>query len=368
MRSQHGVQMKSILTIIGTRPEAIKLSPLLNAISMNKKFKNEVCVTGQHTDLLTPFLSDLKIPVNYHFNNDGQRSTLHQSAANILEQFGPVFEKSKPDLVVVQGDTTTAFIAALAAFYSCIPVAHIEAGLRTGHLHSPWPEEGHRCLISKLATYFFTPTLQAKETLIQEGVSSEKIWVVGNTSIDALRLARKSQRTFNSKNRNIVVTIHRRENHGEPFISICQALLALAEQFSDVRINFFLHPNPAIRATATNLLSGIKNIDLLEPMDHPSFIQLLDESTFIITDSGGIQEEATFMGKPILITRSTTERTEGIEAGTARLVGTKTSDIIASCKELLENPDVLRAMSKVHFPYGDGYAAEQILTIFEKVL
>lgn len=361
--------MKSILTVIGTRPEAIKLFPLLDAISKNKRFKNEVCVTGQHTDLLYPFLANLKIPVNYHFENNKQRSTLHQSAANILEQFGPVFEKSKPDLVVVQGDTTTAFIAALAAFYSCLPIAHIEAGLRTGHLHSPWPEEGHRYLISKLATYFFTPTLQAKETLILEGVSSEKIWVVGNTSIDAIRLARKPQKpSSHAKSRNIVVTVHRRENHGEPLIAICQALSSITELFQDIQIKFLLHPNPAVHATATRLLSGIKNIDLIEPMDHPSFIQLLDESTFIITDSGGIQEEATFMGKPVLITRTTTERTEGIEAGTARLVGTKTSHIVACCKELLEKPDVLTAMSKVHLPYGDGYAAEQILNIFEKVL
>lgn len=361
--------MKSILTVIGTRPEAIKLQPIINAIDANKGFKNKVCITQQHTDLLDPFLLNVDISCVYHFDKERKGKSLHQSAASILEQFVPVFRDSKPDLVLVQGDTTTAFVAALAAFYSCIPVGHIEAGLRTGHLYSPWPEEGHRCLISKLATYSFAPTKQARQTLLNEGIPSEKIWVVGNTSIDAVRLARKSSVSFSNSNRKVIVaTVHRRENHGEPLKEICQALLAVAQEYSDVQIKFFVHPNPAVRKTVLEMLSGVTNIILMEPVDHISFVQCLEECAFIITDSGGIQEEAPFMGKPIIITRDTTERPEGILEGTARLVGTKKENIIDCCKELLENKETLKAMSKVHFPYGDGYAADYIIKILEDEL
>ncbi len=361
--------MKSILTVIGTRPEAIKLAPVLVAIRKNKYFESKVCVTRQHTDLLDPFLLNLKIIVDYQFRNHESGATLHKTAAHILEQFGVALTELKPDLVLVQGDTTTAFVATLAAFYSQIPVAHIEAGLRTTQLYSPWPEEAHRCLIDKLTTYFFAPTLQAQNALVAERVSPEKIWVVGNTSIDAIRLARKSSKlTRNSKWRVIIVTVHRRENHGEPLKEICHALRTIVELFPDVRIKFILHPNPAARNPVIDMLSGVSNIDLIEPIDHLSFIRLLDECIFVITDSGGIQEEVSFMGKPVLITRETTERPEGIQAGTARLVGTKSASIIACCKQLLENPDVLTSMSKIHFLYGDGYAAERIVTILDQEL
>ncbi|MBL9029038.1 MAG: UDP-N-acetylglucosamine 2-epimerase (non-hydrolyzing) [Caedimonas sp.] len=269
--------MKSVLTVIGTRPEAIKLAPVLKAIDKNARFTNKVCITGQHTDLLDPFLLNLGIIVDYRFKNYENEGALHQSAAHILEQFGAILTELKPDLVLVQGDTTTAFVAALAAFYARIPVGHVEAGLRTGHLYSPWPEEMHRCLIDRLATYFFAPTDQARNTLLAEGVSPEKVWVVGNTSIDALRLARKySKLTRDPKSRVIVVTIHRRENHGEPLKEICHALRVIVGRFSDVRIVFFLHPNPAVRKPVTDMLSEVINIDLVEPVDHPSFIQLLD--------------------------------------------------------------------------------------------
>lgn len=361
--------MKSILTVIGTRPEAIKLAPVLRAISKNKHFESRVCVTRQHTDLLDPFLLSLGIIANYHFENDKNKVSLHQKAAHILHQFDSVLTEFKPDVIVVQGDTTTAFIAALAAFYSCIPVAHVEAGLRTGDLYSPWPEEAHRCLISKLATYFFAPTLQAQNILLAEGIAAEKIWVVGNTSIDAIKLARQSTKlNTGSEWRKIVVTVHRRENHGQPLEDICQALCMIVEQFSDVRIQFLLHPNPAIQQPVIDRLSGMPHIDLIEPMDHSSFVQLLDECFFVITDSGGIQEEAPFMGKPLVIIRDTTERPEGVRMGTARLVGTQASTIIACCQELLENREIMASMSKVHFPYGDGHAAEKIVNILEKEL
>ena len=358
--------MKSVLTIIGTRPEAIKMAPVLRAINNSKLFESKVCLTKQHTDLLEPILSTLGIIVNYHLESYDNGRTLHQSAAQILEQLGTLLAKAKPDLVVVQGDTTTAFTGALAAYYAGIPVAHIEAGLRTGHLYSPWPEEAHRCLIDRLTTYFFAPTVQAQNALIAEGVSPDKIWIVGNTSIDSIRLVRRSlQVTKDPQKRIIVVTVHRRENHGEPLREICMALRLIAEQFCEVHIVLLLHPNPAVHLPVMEMLSGIRNVELREPVDHSSFVQLLGACVFIITDSGGIQEEAPFMGKPLLIIRDTTERPEGIQAGTARLVGTKSADIVAGCKELLENDETLTAMSKVHFPYGDGYAAERIVNILE---
>jgi UDP-N-acetylglucosamine 2-epimerase (non-hydrolysing) len=362
--------MKSVLTVIGTRPEAIKLAPVLRVIHKCENFESKVCVTRQHTDLLDPFLLNLGITIHYQFEGCKTGESLHHSAGYILEKFGEVLAKEKPNLVIVQGDTTTAFSAALAAFYARIPVAHVEAGLRTGHFYSPWPEEVHRCLIDRLATYFFAPTRQAQAALLAEGIPSARIWVVGNTSIDAVRLARKSFEKLigNPKQRVIVVTVHRRENHGDPLKEICHALRMIADGFPDVRIVVFLHPNPAVCNPIAGTLSGVANIDLMDPIDHCSFIRLLDESVFVMTDSGGIQEELPFMGKPVLIMRDTTERPEGVQAGTARLVGTKSDDIIACCKELLENPELLTNMSKTHFPYGDGYAAERIVTILEREL
>ena len=362
--------MKTILTIIGTRPEVIKLAPVLHALNKSNRFKSEVCSTQQHSDLLDPLLSDLQIDVNYMLENPKESSTLPQSFAHILKRLGALLETIKPDLLLVQGDTTTAFAGALAAYYSRIPVGHVEAGLRTGNIYSPWPEEGHRCVVDQLTTYFFTPTLQALNSLQVSGVSPEKAWVVGNTSIDAIRLLRGTSDSVIKvqQTRMIIVTAHRRENHGEALKQICSALRHIAEKYSDVRIVFFLHPNPAVHLSVKESLSEIENIELREPVDHQTFVQFLNEGIFIISDSGGIQEEAPFLGRPVLITRDTTERPEGIQAGTARLVGTKASNIIAACEELLENAETLARMSKVHFPYGDGYAAERIVNILEMEL
>jgi len=361
--------MKSILTIIGTRPEAIKVAPILHILNQHKNFKSQVCITRQHSDLLDPLFSHLGIGVDYDLESPPKECSLPQCAALMLEKLGSLLTDIKPDLVLVQGDTTTAFAGALAAYYSKIPVGHVEAGLRTDNLYSPWPEEGHRCLVDQLTAYFFAPTPQAFNALLAEGVPSDKVWVVGNTSIDAIRLVRRPLSTDrHTQQRMILVTIHRRENHGEALKEICIALQQVAEQFSDVRIIFFLHPNPAIHLPAKEMLSGLKKIELQEPVDHQSFVRLLDECSFIISDSGGIQEEAPFMGKPILIPRDTTERPEGVRAGTARLVGTRSDDLIANCKDLLENDDTLAAMSKVHYPYGDGYAAERIVNILETKL
>jgi len=361
--------VKSILTIIGTRPEAIKLAPVLSALNNHQNFKSQVCITRQHTDLLDTIFSHLKIDVNYNLDKPIPNSSLAQKTAYILEKLGNLLEEVKPDLVLVQGDTTTAFAGALAAYYAHIPVGHIEAGLRTRNLNSPWPEEGHRCLIDRLTTYFFAPTSQALNVLLSEGVPSDRAWIVGNTSIDALRLVRKaSDIKQDSKPKTIVVTIHRRENHGRALKEICSAAKYIAEAYNDLRIMFILHPNPAIWGPVNEMLFGIENIELKQPLDHPTFIHHLDESIFIVSDSGGIQEEAPFLGKPVLITRDTTERPEGIQAGTAKLVGTKAETIISACQELLENPSVLASMSKVHYPFGDGYAAERIVSILESQL
>jgi UDP-N-acetylglucosamine 2-epimerase (non-hydrolysing) len=318
---------------------------------------------------MDPFFEKMGVRADYQFEHCEARGSLHDSSSHILKQCGTVFADAKPDIILVQGDTTTAFIAALAAFYSSIPIAHVEAGLRTGQLSSPWPEEGHRVLIDRLSTYFFAPTEQAKKNLLAEGVSDHKIWVVGNTSIDAIRLAQSfATRKIDHGCRKIAVTVHRRENHGDPLREICTGLRVIAELYSDVRIQFIVHPNPSIAIPVTEMISGVQNIELIEPMDHISFINILEESAFIITDSGGIQEEAPFLGKPVLIVRETTERSECLEAGTARLIGTKAVDIIINCKELLENQDVLTAMSKVHYPFGDGYAGERIARILEAEL
>lgn len=361
--------MKNVLTIIGTRPEAIKLKPVLHVLSKHKKFKSQVCITQQHTDLLLPLLLLLDIEADYILDIPKKDNNLRHISMHILNHIGNLLLKIKPDLVIVQGDTTTAFMGALASYYAKIPVAHIEAGLRTHNLLSPWPEEGHRRLIDQLTSYFFAPTEQAFKALQNEGIPSDKIWIVGNTAIDALRLLPKSIKSEREETlKTILVTIHRRENHGKVLDQICQALMCLANLYTDIKIIFFLHPNPAIHVPIKKKLNNIENIELKHPVDHFSFINLLRDCTFIISDSGGIQEEAPFLGKPILIPRNTTERPEGIYAGTARVVGTQTNDIINACKELLECPEVLLKMSKVHYPYGDGYAAERIVNILVREL
>jgi UDP-N-acetylglucosamine 2-epimerase (non-hydrolysing) len=359
--------MKKVITVIGTRPEAIKLIPIIILLQNSKYFQHEVCTSSQHTDLVESLLINNNIKMDYNLESSPNNSSVHERMAHMLLSFSLVFKKAKPDIVIVQGDTTTAFSAALAAFYLKIPVAHIEAGLRTYDVASPWPEEMHRCLIDKIATYFFAPTNTAKEALISEGIDPEKIWVVGNTSIDAIRLAQKHLRyNKNTKEKIIVATVHRKENYGEPLIEICQGLASVAQKFPQIKILFCVHPNPAVYIPVTKMLSCIDNIDIVEPMEHHRFIELMYQSTFIITDSGGIQEEASFMGKPVIVARNTTERSEGLQAGTAKLIGTKAADIVSCCTELLVDQTALNKMSRVHFSYGDGFAAERIIKILEK--
>lgn len=360
--------MKTLLTIIGTRPEAIKLAPVIYANQENERFKNLVCVTQQHTDLLNPFLKDLEIKPHFYFPAK-EGGSLQQSFAYMLKELEKTLKTAKPDLVLVQGDTTTAFVGALGAHYSNIPVAHIEAGLRTGDLQAPWPEETHRRLIDQLSSYFFVPTQTGKENLLKEGILPEKIWVVGNTSIDAVRIYKdRLSNTSLPKKKSIVVTVHRRENHGKPLEAICNALLKISQNYPSLDIFFFMHPNPAVQKVVQKKLSRINNIFLKNPSDHFTFLDFLLNASFILTDSGGIQEEAPYVGTPVLVARNTTERPEGIRAGTARLVGTCPNSIISHCTELLENDSILSSMSKVHSPYGLGYSGEKIISILSEAL
>ena len=361
--------MKNILIVIGTRPEAIKLIPLVVELSNSRVLRNKVCITKQHTSLLELLFTSTNIKVDYQFDPCKHNASLCKSAAHMLLQFNDLLKQTNPDLIIVQGDTTTAFIAALAGFYTKIKLAHVEAGLRSGNLYSPWPEEMHRIAVDKISNYFFAPTEKAKNNLINEGVNKNKIWVVGNTSIDAIRFIRQNKKSnISLSDKTIVVTVHRRENHGQPIINICNALKIIATKFPDVKIIFCMHPNPSVYNNVKKILSKINNIELLPAIDHAEFIQLLDQCLFIVTDSGGIQEEATFMGKAVLITRDTTERRELIDAGTGILVGTDTENIVKHCKMLLEDSALLLKMSKVHFPYGNGYASESIVKILERVL
>lgn len=361
--------MKTLLFVIGTRPEAIKLSSVIQASRNNPRFRTLICVTNQHTDLLTPFLKRLRIEPDYSFAKGNKGDSLHETSAQMLLKFQAVFPKSAPDLVIVQGDTTSAFVAALSAHYANIPVAHVEAGLRTNNLFAPWPEESHRRMIDQISSYCFVPTDKGRETLLGEGISKDKIWMVGNTAIDALSFYQEEdKREQYQKKQSIVVTIHRRENHGKPLLDICQALRRLCSSFPELEISFFLHPNPEVRKTVKEALNGIHNIKLRAPCDHFSFITFIKNASFILTDSGGIQEEAPYLGIPVLIARSTTERPEGIAAQTARLVGTCPETIVTHCTELLESTALLESMSKVHYPYGRGDSGKQIISRLSEAL
>lgn len=288
-------------------------------------------------------------------------------AAAQITALEKILRKEKPDLVLVQGDTTSALSGALAAYYLKIPIAHIEAGLRTESLFSPWPEEGHRRLIDQLSTYFFAPTASAKKTLLKEGVCSKAIWNVGNSSIDALAFVKKKRKPLIEK-QVILVTIHRRENQGAVLEGLCVALKEVALFADDHEIIVFLHPNPAVREVLVANLGGVKNISLKHPLDYISFVRLMLQALFIITDSGGIQEEAPYLGKPLLVLRDKTERIEGVKRGTARLIGTSPDQVIAHCKELLQCKETLISMSKRHSPYGRGKSGKLIAKILEQVL
>lgn len=364
---------KKILTIFGTRPEAIKLAPLVRMLQ-HERFNSKVCVTGQHQDMLTPVLTLFEIKPDYDLSLMTVEQSLSDITARLILSLAEVLEDCKPDLILVHGDTATTLAATVSAFYHKIPVAHIEAGLRTGNLYSPWPEEGNRKVVGALASLHFAPTHSAKQNLINEGIAQKYITVTGNTVIDALywvlnklnndnEMQKKLYESFaflQLSKRMILVTGHRRESFGVGFESICHALKIIAEKHPNYQIIYPVHLNPKVQEPVNRLLSKVDNIYLIAPVDYISFVFLMNEAYMIITDSGGIQEEAPSLGKPVLVLRDTTERPEAVKAGTVKLVGTKTQDIIKQVDKLIDNEDVYQKMTKAINPYGDGHACEII--------
>jgi len=364
--------MKKVLNIFGTRPEAIKMAPVVKELQkQSRSFRSYVCVTAQHRSMLDQVLEFFGIKPDYDLDLMQNDQTLFEITAKGLNGLGNVLEDCRPDLVCVQGDTTTAFIGALAAYYKGVRIAHIEAGLRSGNKYSPFPEEMNRTLIGHLADFHFAPTEGARNKLIKEGIS-ENVFVVGNTVIDALFLGlsmikergdEKYRQFFNYLDwtrKIILVTGHRRENFGKPFEDICCAIREIAASHDDVQVVYPVHLNPNVRNTVNRYLGGVKNLHLIEPLSYPHLLWLLSNSFLVMTDSGGIQEEAPSLGKPVLVMRDVTERTEGIEAGTAKLVGTHRLKIIQETSALLTDRGAYEKMSKAHNPYGDGRTAVKI--------
>jgi UDP-N-acetylglucosamine 2-epimerase (non-hydrolysing) len=372
--------LKKILVVFGTRPEAIKMAPLVKALKVEAEFQTMVCVTAQHREMLDQVLSLFQIAPDYDLDIMKPGQDLYSITSEILSGMRDILSESRPDLILVHGDTSTTFAVSLAAFYEQIAVGHIEAGLRTGNLYSPWPEEANRKLTSVLAKWHFSPTETSKKNLLKEGVQDSAIEVTGNTIIDALLLVRdfirsdgklqiKYQKQFHylSHDRKLVlVTGHRRENFGEGFERICEALAILASKYPQMDFLYPVHLNPNVQEPVNRLLQNKANIHLIEPLDYEPFVYLMDRSYLILTDSGGIQEEAPSMGKPVLVMRDTTERPEAVLAGTVKLVGTNVDSIVSSVVELVESKSAYVAMSRAHNPYGDGSACQRIIFKIKK--
>lgn len=366
-------QSVKVLTVFGTRPEAIKLFPVLHGLAADARFNSRVCVTAQHRGMLDQVLSIAGIAPHYDLDLMRPDQSLEALTASLLSGIGDVLEKEMPDWVVVQGDTATAMAGALAAYYRRVPVAHVEAGLRSGNIHHPWPEEVNRKIIGTIAALHFAPTDTAAAALARENVDVSTTFVTGNTVIDALLwvlgeiaarpgLAGKlaELQTRFAGRRIIGVTTHRRENFGSGMEAIASAIIRLAQR-PDVAIIFPVHLNPNVRRVMEERLAGLPNVAMIEPLDYPHFARLLSLSTLMLTDSGGVQEEAPALGKPVLVMRETTERPEGVMAGTAKLVGTDPDRIVASVSELLDCPDAYARMAQAHNPFGDGKAALRII-------
>ncbi|WP_241024974.1 UDP-N-acetylglucosamine 2-epimerase (non-hydrolyzing) [Burkholderia sp. Ac-20384] len=364
-----------ILTVFGTRPEAIKMAPLVHALRGKAGVDCRVCVTAQHRQMLDQVLDLFEITPDYDLNLMKAGQTLQSITCDIVNEISPVLESFRPDYMLVHGDTTTTFASALAAFYLKIKVGHVEAGLRSGDMYSPWPEEGNRKLTGQLADIHFAPTEVSRENLIAERVRDENIIVTGNTVIDALlavtkrlecdqvlqRQMRDAFPELRDGRRMVLVTAHRRENFGDGIRNICQAIRQLAAQYDDVDFVYPVHLNPQVKLPAEEILSGISNVHLLTPQDYLPFVYLMSRSTLILTDSGGIQEEAPSLGKPVLVMRDTTERPEAVAAGTVLLVGSESDRIVAACRDLLDDPKRYEEMARAHNPYGDGRACERIV-------
>jgi UDP-N-acetylglucosamine 2-epimerase (non-hydrolysing) len=371
--------MKKILFIFGTRPEAIKCAPVIRELQKSKSlFDVKVCVTGQHKEMLDQVLEFFQITPDYNLGIMTDTQTLAEVTSRVLVGLEPILENERPDLVMVQGDTTTAFAGALGAFYEHIPVAHIEAGLRTGDMKQPFPEELNRVMVSRIADYHLTPTAVSTANLRHEGVKEGSIFEVGNTIIDALLLAvemvdkeaDKYERRFSDVDftkKVILVTAHRRENAGDGFVGICEALEEIANKYADrCEIVFPMHYSPAIRSVVEeSSLSSLDNVKIIDPVDYPSLVYLMKKSYMILTDSGGIQEEAPSLGRPVLVMRETTERPEGVEAGVSKLVGTDPVVIIDETSKLIEDEVAYRKMAAATNPYGDGKASKRIREILK---
>lgn len=364
---------KTIMTVFGTRPEAIKMCPLIRALREREEILVRVLVTGQHRELLDEVLNTFGVIPDYDLALMREGQDLFDLTEGILHGMRSVFLKEKPDLVLVHGDTTTAFSAALSAFYLGIPVGHVEAGLRTYDLSSPFPEEWNRRAVSVLARYHFAPTKRAEENLLREGVARDHVFVTGNTGIDALRFTVREDfahpyLSWAGKDRLILLTAHRRENQGEPMRAMLRGIRRIAQEYGDVRILYAVHPSPAVRSVAERELAGCDRILLVDPLDPICFHNLLARCYVCVTDSGGIQEEAVSLGKPVLILRDRTERPEGIAAGGSRLIGRSEGSVYRGIRDLLETPALYFAMSLRDSPYGDGHASERIAELLENRL
>ena len=371
--------MKKILLVFGTRPEAIKMAPLVKEFQKDTEhFETKVCVTAQHRQMLDQVLDVFGITPDYDLNIMAPNQDLYDITSKVLLGLRDVLQDFAPDVVLVHGDTTTSMAASLAAFYRQIAVAHVEAGLRTYDMLSPWPEEMNRQVTDRICTYYFAPTGQSRQNLLRENIEEKKIFVTGNTVIDALLMAvdiiatktgmeeqihkEIQEKGYTVGERDyILVTGHRRENFGEGFLHICKAIRELASQYPDIDIVYPVHLNPNVQKPVYELLSGLDNVFLISPLDYLPFIYAMQHSILLLTDSGGVQEEAPSLGKPVLVMRNTTERPEAVEAGTVKLVGTDAETIVGNVVELLRNKELYKRMSETHNPYGDGQACERIV-------
>ncbi len=372
-----------VLTVFGTRPEAIKMAPVVLELQKHEEIESLVCVTAQHREMLDQVLNLFDIKPEYDLDLMAPNQDLFDITAKVLLGLRDVLRKAKPDVVLVHGDTTTCFAAGLAAFYEGIKVGHVEAGLRTGNLRAPFPEEANRTLVGRLADLHFAPTPKSKQNLLDEGVPEDKIVVTGNTVIDALLIVRDKvnskpeaewkekfgeqlfQRIVDKERKLILITGHRRENFGQGFIDLCNAIKELAEKHPDWDLIYPVHLNPNVQKPVFEILNDINNVFLIDPLDYAPFVWMMDHSDLILTDSGGIQEEGPSLGKPVLVMREVTERPEAVDAGTVLLVGTDKSKIVDGVEKVLLNKDVYERMSKAHNPYGDGEACGRIANYIE---
>ena len=362
--------MKKVMLVFGTRPEAIKMCPLVNELKSRKNIETLVCVTGQHRQMLDQVLDVFNVKPDFDLSIMKEKQTLFDITTNIINGIKPILEQTNPDVVLVHGDTSTTFATALACFYLQIPVGHVEAGLRTYDVYSPWPEEFNRQVVSIVSKYNFAPTELSKNNLVKEGKNLDSIFVTGNTAIDALKTTVKENYShpeldWASDSRLIMITAHRRENLGEPMRNMFRAIRRVMDEHADVKAIYPIHMNPTVRQIAEEELGGFDRIRIIEPLEVIDFHNFLSRSYMILTDSGGIQEEAPSLGKPVLVMRDTTERPEGIKAGTLKLVGTDEKVIYNNFKLLLEDSDAYEKMSKASNPYGDGLACKRIADILE---